>query len=362
MPQPTRRLSFPPRTEFFKVLQKRINDYFDQNQVKQTGNSWLYFKAFFAFSLYIGGYIGLVFFAQTWLSGILFALMLTNGMILVAFNVMHDGAHGSFSSKKWVNWLAGASMDLLGSSQTLWQQKHNMLHHTYTNITGKDDDIELGLLMRFSPHQTWHPWHRFQHIYAPFLYSLLTLFLAVFSDFYKLVTNRISDTPLQKRKWWELPYFTFTKIAYIGYALILPMFFHPISLVLLYFFCIHFFFGFILSLVFQLAHTVDLTEFPKENEQNKMCYDWAEHQLRTTANFAIENPLVRFYTGGLNQQVEHHLFHKVSHIHYYSLSKIVQETCLEYDMPYHKNNSLTSAVLSHFRFLKQMGRKPTLTN
>lgn len=358
MPSTPRRLAFLPRSEFLKTLQTRVNEYFEQNHLARTGNMHLYSKAIFSYALYIIGYIGLVFYAQSLIAAIFFAFMLAQGMTLVAFNVMHDGAHGSFSKKRWVNWLAGSTMEVLGTSQTLWQQKHNMLHHTYTNVAGKDDDIELGALMRLSPKQEWKPWHRFQFIYAPFLYSLLTLFLASFSDFYKIITNRISDTPLQKRKWWELPFFIGAKLVYVGYALVIPMMLHPVGYVLAFFIGIHLIFGFTLSLVFQLAHTVDLTEFPKEDEDGKMPYDWAEHQMRTTANFAIDNPLVRFYTGGLNQQVEHHLFHKTSHVHYYKLAKIVQDTCVEFDVPYHANPTLTGAIASHFRFLRMMGRKP----
>ncbi len=354
--QEPKRLSFPKKTEFSRELQSRVNDYFAQKKIDKVGNATLYTKAIVSYALYIGSYIALVFYANTWLSAVLLAFLFANSMIMVAFNVMHDGAHGSFSNKKWLNWCAGASMDLLGSSQSLWKQKHNALHHTYTNIDGKDDDIDLGSLMRFSPAQKWQPWHRFQHLYAPFLYALLTLFMAFYSDFQKIITNRISDVPLQKRKWWELPYFIGTKVFYFAYTLIIPMMFHSPSMVILFFIGIHLFFGFVLALVFQLAHTVDITSFPIENENNILPMDWTAHQLSTTANFAMENRFVRFYTGGLNQQVEHHLFHKISHIHYYPLSKIVQETCQKYGMPYHANYSFYSAVKSHFKFLKIMGQ------
>ncbi|MDF3831549.1 acyl-CoA desaturase [Cupriavidus basilensis] len=356
MPNQDGRLAFPPRTPFFIELQARVNAYFERNGLRKTGNRRLYLKAALAYLLFAGGYAGLVFYAESLLGAVLFALMLTQGMVLIAFNVMHDGAHGSFSRRPWLNRLAGASMDLLGSSQTLWQQKHNMLHHTYTNVAGKDDDLELGGLMRLSPRQAWRPWHRAQHLYAPLLYSLLTLFLAGFGDFHKLLTNRISDTALQKRAWWELPYFVMTKAAYFGYALVIPMLFHPAWQVLVCFVGIHLLLGFTLSLVFQLAHTVMEAEFPAGDENGRMPYDWAEHQLRTTANFAVGNRLVQFYTGGLNQQVEHHLFHKISHIHYPQLAAIVRRTCQEYGIPYHANRSLTSAIRSHFRFLREMGR------
>lgn len=349
------RLQFPPRSAFFNTLKARVDAYLSEDGRRPTGNWRLFAKALLALTLMFGGYAWLVWGASGWLEGAVAAFVTVQGMVMVAFGVMHDGSHGSMSRRRWVNRLGGATMDILGSSSMLWRQKHNMLHHTYTNVDGRDDDIALGSLMRFSPSQPRRPWHRLQHWYAPLLYSLLSLYLFVFSDFQKVFSGKIGDTPLQPRQWWELPYFFGTKLLYVGYALALPMLFHPPWLVLSYFVAMHLLFGFTLSLVFQLAHTVEGASFPLPDEHGKMPYEWAEHQLLTTANFAPGSRLVNFYTGGLNHQVEHHLFHKVSHVHYPAISRIVRDTCREFGVAYQSFGSVGAAVAAHFRFLRRMG-------
>ncbi|WP_374336701.1 fatty acid desaturase [Leeia sp.] len=353
------RIVFPPRGAFFETLKQRTEQYFQEAGLRQTGNWRLYLKTLVSVGLMLGSYVSLVWWVEHWWSALVAAFLLVQGFVLVAFNVMHDGAHGSYSRKRWVNFLAGSAMDLLGSSQTLWKQKHNLLHHTYTNIDGKDDDIAIGSLMRLSPSQPWRPWHRLQHWYAPVLYSMLSLYLLAFSDFHKIITNRIGDTRMQPRAAWELPWFLAAKLFYFGYALVIPMLFHPVWQVLLCFVGVHLLFGLTLSLVFQLAHTVQGADFPLPDAQSgKLPAEWAELQVRTTADFAPRSWLATFYMGGLNFQVEHHLFHKISHIHYPALRRIVQKTCEEFSVPYLCFPSVRAALRAHFGFLRSMGQRP----
>ncbi|WOB08675.1 acyl-CoA desaturase [Piscinibacter gummiphilus] len=355
------RISFAPRAPFADALKSRVAAYFTSTGRSERGDWRLFAKTVFSYALLIGSYVSAIWWVQSGWGLLLAALGMVQGYVLIAFNVMHDGAHGSYSRRTWVNRLAGASMDFIGSSALLWRQKHNQLHHTYTNIDGKDDDLALGRLLRLSPQQPWHPWHRVQHWYAPLLYSLLTLYLAIYSDWHKLVTGRIGHTPLLPRKWTDVAYFLATKAFYVTYALVIPMLFHPAWLVLLVFFGIHALFGLTLSLVFQLAHIVEDLEFPQPDPANgRMATDWATHQVQTTADFAPRNRLATFYMGGLNFQVEHHLFHHVSHVHYPALHRIVRETCAEYGVPYRCFGTVREAVGSHFRFLRQMGRRPAL--
>lgn len=356
------RITFASRTAFSDELRRRVKAYFEATGRSEQGDWRLWTKALVGFGLLVLGYVYLVFYASSLLGAALSAFAVVQGFILIAFNVMHDGGHGSFSRRRWVNRLMGATMDLMGSSSMLWRQKHNQLHHTYTNIDGKDDDIALGVLMRLSPHQPWKPWHRFQTLYAPVFYALLTLFLFLFSDWQRFLSGRIGETPLHKMAWWERPYFVLTKVAYVGYALVLPSFFHPVWQVLLMFLAIHLIFGLTLSVVFQLAHTVEGAGFIQPDpSSHRMPDDWTTHQLKTTANFAPGNRLATFYMGGLNYQVEHHLFHHVSHVHYPALSRIVRETCTEYGEPYQSFPSVGAALVAHFKFLHRMGQRPSST-
>jgi len=117
--------------------------------------------------------------------------------------------------------------------------------------------------------------------------------------------------------------------------------------------------GFILSIVFQLAHTVEHTHFPLPDEATgKMEDEWAVHQIKTTANFATKNKLVSWLVGGLNFQVEHHLFPKISHVHYPAISKIIKKACQEYGIQYIEYKRVRTAVASHVAFLREMGRSP----
>ncbi|WKB52819.1 fatty acid desaturase family protein [Eleftheria terrae] len=353
------RVVFAPRAPFFETLKARVRAHFASQGKGETGDWRLHAKTLFAFALFALSYVSLVWVVEHWWSAALAAFGVVQGFVLIAFNVMHDGCHGSYSRKPWINWIMGATMDLMGSSSMLWRQKHNQLHHTYTNIDGKDDDIAIGALLRLSPAQAWRPWHRLQHWYAPLLYSLLTLYLLLFSDWQKLFTGRIGHTPLQQRAWWEAPYFVGMKLFYIGYTLVLPMFFHAWWQVLLVFLAIHCVFGLTLSLVFQVAHTVEGASFPvPAAETGRLEDDWATHQVKTTANFAPGNRLAAFYMGGLNFQVEHHLLHHVSHVHYPAISKIVRQTCEEFGVPYKSFPSVRAAVAAHFRFLRGLGRAP----
>lgn len=354
------KLHFPHRNDFDQIIRSRVNDYFKNNNIKQTGNSWLFTKAIIALSGIVITYLCILFGNLSWYTALFATFMLVQFQILLAFNVMHDGGHQSFSTKKWLNNIASWGMDLLGSSSFLWKQKHNNLHHTYTNVHGKDDDIDVAGMIRLSPEQPYRSWHRYQAIYAPFLYGFLSLYLLLYSDFQRFFLRKIGDTPISHLKVKDIAFFSFFKIFYFAYTLVIPMFFYNPLFVLLYFIFGHFIFGLTLSIVFQLAHTVNETNFPTPDEKGNMPFSWVEHQLNTTCDFAPNNPFITFYCGGLNYQVEHHIFHKISHIHYPAISKIIKETCEEFGKPYHVNKSFFLALVSHFKFLHKMSIKPQI--
>lgn len=352
------KLHFPRRSDFEQTVLTRVQDYFKNNNVKQTGNSWVFAKACFLLTGILSSYFFILYGKLSWPTALLVTFLFVQFQILLAFNVMHDGGHQSFSTNKTLNNIASWGMDFLGSSSFLWKQKHNVLHHTYTNVDGKDDDIDISGMIRLSPEQNHRPWHRFQAFYAPFLYSFLSLYLLFYSDFQRMFSRKIGNTSLTHIKPKDIAFFAVFKIFYICYTLVIPMFFYPPQFVILYFLLGHFILGLTLSIVFQLAHTVNETTFPKPDEKGNMPYSWLEHQLHTTCDFAPKNPFVTFYCGGLNYQIEHHLFHKISHVHYPAISKIISQTCKEFNKPYHVNSSFLKALTSHFKFLYKMSIKP----
>ncbi|HIF49038.1 MAG TPA: acyl-CoA desaturase [Cytophagales bacterium] len=350
--------------KFFKTLNKRVNDYFKESKIRKTGNWKLYLKTVIIFSMFIVPYFFIIVFdPNQWIS-LMLIILSSIGMAGVGMNIMHDGNHGSFSNRKWVNKLMGSSIYILAGNAYNWQIQHNVLHHTFTNIHGHDEDLAAGRILRFSKHSKWFPYHKYQHFYSFLLYGLMTINWAITGDFFQTIrylkrklSFKKSISP--KKQWINL---IFTKIIYFTIWIVLPMVFLNLAWwkILIGFFVMHYIAGIILTIVFQLAHVVEKVEMPLPSNLGNMKNSWAIHQLFTTSNFSTNNKILNWFSGGLNFQVEHHLFPKISHIHYKKISKIVKKTVLEFNLPYNEYRTTRDAIKSHFNFLKLMGTKPAL--
>lgn len=347
--------------KFFRTLNTRVNNYFKENNLKKSGNWALHFKTIIMFLLFLGPYfLILTLNIPGWVQ-LLLTVIIGIGMAGVGMNVMHDGNHGAYSEKAWVNKLMGSSIYILAGNVYNWQVQHNVLHHTYTNIHGHDEDLDAGKIIRFTKEAEWKSFHRFQHYYSIFLYGLLTFNWALVADFKqmkrylkrKLSYGEFKSPTIQ----WTVLFIT--KAIYFTIWLVVPMLLGIAWWkVLLGFFVMHYTAGLILSVVFQLAHVVEETHTPTPNEEGEMENTWAIHQLYTTANFAPKNKIINWYTGGLNHQIEHHIFPNISHIHYGKIAKIVKETAQEFNLPYYEFKTTREAIASHFRHLKELGAKP----
>ena len=343
---------------FHSELKKRIADYFSQKGKTPTGNFKLYLKAAILLISFLGVYTHLVFFTPPTAWAITECVLLGCLTAAIGFNVMHDGAHGSFSRYKWVNAMASNFANFLGASQHMWKMKHNVIHHTYTNIHGVDDDIEARPLLRLCDEQQHYKIHKYQHFYFWAAYSLLYMWWVFVTDYKKYFSGKIGSTPLRKMTISEHFYFWFYKVAHAFLFIALPVYMVGFMPWLIGFLSMGLVAGFVLSIVFQLAHTVEHTHFPLPSDATgKMEDEWAIHQIKTTANFATKNKLVSWLVGGLNFQVEHHLFPKISHVHYPAISKIIKKACQDYGITYIEYPKVRLAVASHVAFLRQMGRK-----
>ncbi len=352
------------KAKFFRTLNKRVNSYFKENNLKRTGNWKLYTKAGIMFTIYLTPFILLLTVSMpNWLQLIL-AGIIGVGMAGVGMNVMHDSNHESFSSRKWVNKLMGSSMYLLAGNVFNWKVQHNVLHHTFTNIQDHDEDIDAGRVIRFSQHAKWFKIHKLQKYYSIFLYGLLTLNWAVTTDWkqmHRYLKRKLSygKFPNPTAEWVKL---VLTKILYYAVWIVLPIAVMDVAWwkVLIGFFVMHYVAGMILSLVFQLAHIVPNTEMPVPDKEGNLEHTWAVHQLYTTSNFAPKNWFINFFTGGLNHQVEHHIFPHISHIHYKKLAKIVKQTAKEFNLPYNEYETTRKAIIEHFRHLGNLGKNPQM--
>lgn len=344
---------------FFNALKQRVDAYFQENNLKATGNFKLYSKTVILSLTLVASYLWLVFLTpESNLLSLAICLIMGLNVAAIGFNVMHDGAHGSYSSRKWVNSFMGFSLNVLGGNVFLWSQKHNINHHSYTNVEGLDDDIDIEPFIRVHSNQPKSWYHRFQHYYGLFLYGLTYLFWVFLNDFNKYFTGKIAHhTKMRKMDLPEHFNFWISKVLYVFFFIVVPFYFVGVIPTIVGYLTMCFSAGIIISVVFQLAHVVQETEFvTPTSDTMKIETEWAKHQINTTANFATNNKIISWLVGGLNFQVEHHLFPRISHVHYPEINKIVKQTCKEFNIEYKEFPSLYKAVRSHILHLKYAGQ------
>jgi linoleoyl-CoA desaturase len=273
----------------------------------------------------------------------------------LAFNIFHDANHGSFCCDRRLNLLiAKLCCASLGIGRHFWLRKHNVLHHSYPNVFEWDDDIETRGHLRFSPEQAWRPEYRRQYLYFPLLYALNSfewIFIKDFVQYFRSRINPYQDSPPLSAS--EQVEFWLSKAAY-GIAFVAaPLCLQPFIVVAAGFFVFHVVFGLLLALFTQLAHINDAVAFPALGRAPR-ADDWAAHQVRTTANFATRNLVVNWFAGGLNFQIEHHLFPHLPHTRYLAISPMVREAALQFGLPYIEYPTLRQAVSSHIRLLHRL--------
>lgn len=348
-------------TDFVTALRTAVDNYFKSQSISTYANTAMVIKTICMLSLYIVPYILIMTGGFGAWASLGLALVMGLGATGIGFSVAHDALHSAYSSKPWVNKLIGLTFNFVGANDYFWKIKHNVRHHTFTNIYHKDEDIEVAAnLLRLSPDAEWKKIHRIQPWLALPLYSLLTLSWVFYTDFEKLFTynGNGSPNPDVKHPIKEVVRLIVYKMIYIFATLVLPMIILPFAWwqVCIGFVAMHMLKGIILSVVFQLAHVVEEAEFPAPNEKGDIESSWMVHQLKTTANFAVNNRFITWFVGGLNFQVEHHLFPNICSIHYRKLSKVIEATARQYGIPYRNKYSFWGAFRSHFRTLVQLSK------
>lgn len=345
-------------TQFFATLRKRVNQYFEDNKIQPTGNYKLFIKTGLLIAGLAGCYTWLVFYTP---ASILLALFLCSLMGIlfaaVGFNVMHDGSHGSYSNINWLNTIMAHTLNLLGGSAYMWKHKHNFAHHSFTNIEGMDEDIDIKPFLRVNTSQKKYWFHRWQHIYSFLLYGFTYLIWIFFQDFRKYFSRKVTALiEIPKLNLSQHIIFWMTKITYATTFFILPIWQVGVLKTLLGYGMLVFVCGILIAIVFQLAHVHEEAAFVEpKGEPFVIENDWAIHQINTTANFATRQSWHNWFWGGLNFQIEHHLFPRISHIHYPAISKIVKQTCREFNIAYNEFPTVVSAIYSHLTHLRKLG-------
>lgn len=348
------------RSEFFATTRKRVDAYFKENKLSKHANGAMWAKTVF----FLTGFVLLYALIMSNQFGVwpMLGLAIVMGMFaaFIGFNVSHDAIHGAFSASTKVNKALSKTFEILGASPYVWNITHNMIHHTYTNIPGHDEDIEVAPgLLRISEEEKVNKLQRYQHFYAFLLYGLASLSWVMRKDYKKFFQKQIGQHDNTNHP--PIEYFNlfFYKALYYTLFIILPLYVLDITWwqFIIGFVCMHLAEGLVLGLVFQLAHVVEGMAFPVPDEAGNIEEAWAVHQMQTTANFARKSWLANFLCGGLNMQIEHHLFPRICHIHYAAISDIVQKTAIEFGVPYIENPTFLSALQSHYRMLKRLGKE-----
>jgi linoleoyl-CoA desaturase len=344
---------------FHETLSNRIGDYFKEQNLSIHANAEMKWKTAILLTAYFGCYLlilsGWFPLSASWLLCVGMGIAMAG----IGFSIAHDAIHGAYSANKNVNYILGLSMNLIGGNRYAWNITHNIVHHTYTNIYKHDEDLQLAPFIRLTKHAPYHPIHRIQHFTAFIAYSLATFFWVFIKDYKKLSQPNIGPHDNRYKPKGEMTILIISKILYYIYTIIIPFWILNIAWwqFAIGFFTVHLTAGVILGVIFSLAHVVEETEHPIADEHGKMEDSWAVHQFKTTSNFAMNNSWVGWYVGGLNFQVEHHMFPNICSIHYPKISPIVQATANEFNVPYYYHETLVGAIASHYRQLKMLGRE-----
>ena len=350
------RLKFEHDAGFQRELRRRVEAFIREQGVQERDCLRMYLKTAAILTVFALSYIFLVFFARTAWQAVVPAVSLALATAQIGFNIQHDGGHKAYSDRPWVNKLMAMTLDLVGGSSYVWRWKHTIFHHMYVNVSGHDTDIDIGIFGRLCPEQPRHRIYRWQQWYLWPLYAVMAIKWHFYDDFRDVITGRMGANRFPRPRGFELAVFLGGKLTFLVLAFGIPLFLHPFWVVAVFYAITVGIVGVVLSVVFQLAHTVEEAAFPvPEAGTEHIATPWAVHQVQATVDFARNDRLVSWLVGGLNFQIEHHLFPTLCHVNYPAISGIVESTCREFGVPYAENPTFSSAVLSHFRWLRRMG-------
>jgi linoleoyl-CoA desaturase len=350
-------VSFDNSANEFQVnLRRRVDEFFARTGRRPRDCPSMYAKTAILLVAFATLYVFLVFGARAWWQAVPLSVLLGLAAAAIGLNVQHDGVHQSYSRRAWVNRLMASSLDVLGGSSYIWGRRHSVYHHTYVNIAGHDTDIDLGSLGRLAPQQRRRWFHRWQHVYMWLLYGFMTMHWQLYDDFESVAKGRVRAHRLARPVRAHLVQFIAGKSVFLALAFGVPLLMHSVGAVLAFYALTAMVIGFTLSVTFQLAHCVEEAGFAAPAPlTGRIDNAWAVHQVESTVDFARRNRALAWFLGGLNFQIEHHLFPRVCHVHYPALAPLVEQTCREYGLRYSENPSVWAGVASHYRWLRRMG-------
>jgi linoleoyl-CoA desaturase len=364
---PVKSLPFTQQLGFRKEVMRRVDEYLKANNLRQRDLPAMYVKATICLVWWAASYVLMLYSGIAgWgaLATLGLALVFGIGAGAVAFNIMHDANHNGLSNNAKVNRIFGYTIELVGLSSFIWRQQHNIWHHTYTNVAGLDEGLEMDGLVRNSPRDFWKPMHRFQHIYAPFVYAVAGIGLICIRNFQVYFTGKSGDSfqypPMTRND--KITFWAFRAFNLMIYLVLPALVFGPLAAIGI-FFLVASVTGLIIVTVLQMAHVMDDVDFPEPSgDPLKIENEWAIHEVQTTSNFAPKNAVINWYVGGLNFQIEHHLFPHMCHLLYPKIATVVEQTCADYGITYQVYPTFRAALKSHWFSIKEFGKKPEVAS
>lgn len=347
-----------PASPFYVELQKRVNQYFVDRNIDRYANAQMYTRTIILFVAWISLYLMMLSNAFTGLvfSGIQISFHII--MFIMSVAIAHDGSHNAYHRENRINKWVNKVFDLVGINTYFWEYNHIKSHHAAPNVPNYDSAIDSFTFFRFHPKAEWHRFHRYQHLYIFIIYAVSTLFKLLYLDFFSLRRKKIGFTEIENHPTKEIVYLVLTRVFVFAYTLIIPLLFIqlPAFQIISGFLVGHMISGIILGIVFQTTHLSERTTFPELDKNGMINNSFDQHILETTADFSIDNPLITFIAGGLNIHVVHHLFPNICQIHLPALAQITKQTAVEFNVPYKIYPSAMSALKSHLRLLKELGK------
>ncbi len=340
--------------QFITGLKLTVENYFSHKKINKYGNLAIAIKGIIVLLIYALAYASIFRPGASTASLVTAYIVMGISGVMIVFNLVHDASHHAISKTKWINKTVCYLGDLVGINTYIWNIRHNIQHHTFTNVLGGDLIIENIPLIRLSPHQARKKFHKYQVYYAPLFYMFYSFYWMFVIDFKLFLKRDICNLHNIKHPFKEWMILILTKSFYIFYMLVVPWLFTSLSFISVvgYFFILHFAAGLLLSFVAVLGHFVDGPSFP-DAPDGLIENSWSEHELEATIDFAPRSRIINWITGGLNTHVAHHLFPGICHIHYYNLTRIIEDYCQQNNYQYNKE-SLSGGLSSHFRYLKKL--------
>jgi fatty acid desaturase len=358
--------SLPKHAPFFRTVKERVEKMFKESKMRFRDQPWMFFKTFTILATILTGWmVGIHYsheaasvFSVPFLISTVVTLIMGVAVGMVGVCIMHDANHGGYSENRLVSYLMSGTLDLIGASSFMWKQQHNVGHHVFTNVDGVDPDIRVSDpdVRRITENQPWRWWHRYQYVYLLVAYSLLALKSVLVDDFASLAQHKIGIIQFRGLTLKELALFWFGKVVFFSWCLFLPINILGLARGILFFVTCEAAAGLYLAYVFEVGHVVEGCEFPTYNKETKTVkYDWGALQAACTAGFSHNSWFWTYISGGLNFQIEHHLFPSICHVHYPKIAPIVRQACQEFGVSYTVYDTYLQALGSHVNVLHRAG-------